>query len=153
MESATTPGTAPAHPLAIRFIQAAVVYLAIGVTMGVVMGASHDFKLHPVYAHVNLLGWTTLALAGIVYRLFPAAATTRLARVHFWLHNLALPPLMIGLALLLSGYEALDAVVGLGSVVLAFGLFAFVANVLLSLRMPAAAAAVGARARIPAVAP
>jgi cbb3-type cytochrome oxidase subunit 1 len=41
----------------------------------------------PVHAHVLLLGWASLALAGVVYHLYPAAAGTRLARWHFWLHN------------------------------------------------------------------
>ena len=31
--------------------------------MGLMMGASQDFTLRPVHVHVNLLGWTTLALA------------------------------------------------------------------------------------------
>ena len=37
------------------------------------------------------LGWTTMALAGLVYAVFPQAAQSRLARIHFWMHNAALP--------------------------------------------------------------
>jgi hypothetical protein len=45
------------------------------------------FILAPVHAHLLLLGWASLALAGIIYHLYPAAGTTRLARIHFWAHN------------------------------------------------------------------
>ena len=74
-----------------RLIRIAVAYLAIGVTMGIVMGITHQFSLAPVHAHVNLLGWASLAIMGVVYRVYPAAGETRLARAHFWIHNIALP--------------------------------------------------------------
>jgi len=45
------------------------------------------------------LGWASLALAGLVYHFYPAASITRLARFHFWLHNIGLPLFMVGLVL------------------------------------------------------
>ena len=90
--------------MGIRFLKIAAVYLAIGVTMGLAMGITQKFALHPVHAHINLLGWATMALAGLIYVQFPAAAQTRLAKIHFWIHNLALPVMMVALAFLLSGY-------------------------------------------------
>jgi hypothetical protein len=63
-------------------IKIAAVYLVAGVTMGIVMGITHEFVLAPVHAHINLLGWATLALMGVVYHVHPAAAETRLAAVH-----------------------------------------------------------------------
>ena len=42
-----------------------------------------------MHAHINLLGWTTTALAGLIYSVFPKARARVLARVHFWLMNLA----------------------------------------------------------------
>jgi len=43
-----------------------------------------------------------LAMAGVIYKLYPAAATTKLATAHFWLHNVGLPIFMAGLAAMLS---------------------------------------------------
>jgi len=124
--------------MATRFIKIAVLYLALGVTLGVVMGMLQKFTFTPVHAHLNLLGWASLALVGLVYHAFPQAAETRLARIHFWLHNLGLPPLMIALALMLSGNAALEPVVGIFSLIVWLGVILFVVNIWLAVR-PAAA--------------
>lgn len=39
-----------------------------GMAMGIVMGANEDFTLAPAHAHLNLLGWVTLALYGLYHR-------------------------------------------------------------------------------------
>ena len=121
--------------MGLKLLKIAVVYLVIGATLGLAMGIMQKFVLAPVHAHLLLLGWASLALAGLVYHLYPAASNTRLARVHFWLHNLGLPVFMVGLALVLSGSEAaqgaLPILAGAAAVVLA-GLFVFAANVLIN---------------------
>ena len=111
-----------------RLIRIAAVYLAIGVTMGIVMGVTHQFTLAPVHAHVNLLGWASLAIMGAIYHLYPAAAQTRLARAHFWIHNTALPLFMIGLALMLSGNEAFLPLTIAGALAVAIGILLYVVN-------------------------
>ncbi len=106
---------------------------------GIAMGASHDFTLRPVHAHLNLLGWTTLGLAGLIYAVYPQAATTRCARVHFWLFALALPVMMLALTGLLLGQgAALPALVASEFAILG-GVLAFALNVFLNL-MPRRAA-------------
>ena len=101
--------------MGLHFLKIAVVYLAIGAGLGLYMGITVQFTLAPVHAHLLLLGWASMALAGIVYHLYPAAATTRLARIHFWLHNLALPVFMVGLGMLLSGRQAAMPIVAVGA--------------------------------------
>lgn len=49
------------------FIVAAVAALA-GMVLGIVMGLSEDFTLSPAHAHLNLLGWATMALYGLYHR-------------------------------------------------------------------------------------
>lgn len=120
--------------MGLRFLKIAVVYLVIGAILGLVMGATQEFTLAPVHAHLLLLGWASLALAGIVYHLYPAAATTMLARVHFWLHNLFLPVFMVGLAFLLRGNQGGLPVVFVGAVAVLLGLIVFAANVLLNVK-------------------
>lgn len=39
-----------------------------GMVLGIRMGISQDFTLAPAHAHLNLLGWVTLALYGLYYR-------------------------------------------------------------------------------------
>lgn len=145
---ATTPAVSAAHPVASRahggagahsasataggvaiWFKLAVVYLLIGVGFGIGMGATGNFVLRPVHVHVGLLGWVTLALAGLVYQLYPAAAASRLMRVHFWLHNLALPVMMVALGALLLGHSAAIPALVASEFALAAGLVAFAVNV------------------------
>jgi hypothetical protein len=67
------------------FILLSAACLVTGVSLGISMGIRHDFQLAPVHAHINLVGWASLALFGLVYRAYPALAQTGLARLHFWL--------------------------------------------------------------------
>lgn len=86
----------------LQFLLAAVLLLICGVSLGIVMGAKQDFQLAPVHAHINLVGWASLALFGLVYRAYPELAERKLARVHFWIAVPAaiLFPIGIGLSLL-----------------------------------------------------
>jgi cbb3-type cytochrome oxidase subunit 1 len=120
--------------MSIRLIKIGTLYLALGICLGLVMGASHEFTLAPVHAHLNLLGFATLTLAGLVYRAYPAAADTRLARWHFWLHNVGLPPLMVTLALMLRGDDAMAGPVGIFSMIVGAGVLLFIVNVWRTLR-------------------
>ena len=122
--------------MGLRFLQIAVVYLVIGALLGGYMGITQKFILAPVHAHILLLGWATFALAGLVYHLYPAASTTRLARIHFWLHNLGLPVFMVALAVLLTGHEAAGPWVGISASVVIVSLATFAANVLMNVRAP-----------------
>ena len=89
--------------LARLWILIAVLYLLAGMVFGIVMGLTHSMQYIPVHAHINLLGWATLALAGVIYRLYPQAGGSRLGIAHFWLHNLSLPLLMVALYLMFGG--------------------------------------------------
>ena len=116
--------------MGLNFLRIAVVYLFIGGLMGLGMGITEQFTLAPVHAHVLLLGWASLALAGIVYHLYPAASGTRLATMHFWLHNVGLPVFMVGLAMLLSGNATGGAITAAGATAVLVGLALFSTNVL-----------------------
>jgi|SRR4029453_11311757 hypothetical protein len=122
--------------MGLRFLKIAVVYLVIGALLGFTMGITQKFTLVPVHAHMLLLGWASLALAGLVYHLYPAASTTRLARLHFWLHNLGLPLFMVGLGFLLTGNESILPLVIVSSIAVIVGLLLFAANVLLNIKPP-----------------
>lgn len=119
--------------MAIRCLKFAACYLLVGVWMGLVMGMTKQFQLAPVHAHVNLLGWVTLALAGLIYHAYPRAAATRLAQWHFWLHNIGLVAGMTGLAFLLSGRAHAEPAVAFGSALLVAAITLWVINLLRAL--------------------
>lgn len=118
----------------IIWLKLAVLYLILGISLGIAMGASQNFTLRPVHAHVNLLGWTTMALAGLIYSVFPKAGESRLARLHFWLLNLALPVMMGALTLLLLGHMSIAPVLAISEIVGALAILAFAANLFLNLK-------------------
>ena len=120
--------------MGLTFLKIAVVYLFVGAALGLGMGIAQNFALVPVHTHLLLLGWASLALAGLVYHLYPAAAATRLARVHFWLHNLGLPAFMLTLGLYLLGGAPLVPVVAVTAIVVLVGLGVFAVNVLINVR-------------------
>jgi cbb3-type cytochrome oxidase subunit 1 len=124
--------------MGIRLLKIAVVYMQIGVAAGLIMGVLHQFQYAPVHAHIGLLGWASLALAGLIYHFYPEAARTRLAKVHFWLHNAGLPVFMFGLLLLISGNALADPFVRVGAVTTFTGLLMFTINVLRTVRLPGA---------------
>lgn len=39
-----------------------------GMALGIHMGIAQDFSLAPAHAHLNLLGWVTMALYGLYHR-------------------------------------------------------------------------------------
>jgi hypothetical protein len=110
-------------------LRIATLYLAAGVTLGIAMAASHNHAEAPLHAHLNLLGFVTLTLAALWYRVQPEAADTRLAKMHLVLHNLGLPVMSGGLFFLLRGEAAAEPVVAVGSTVVAAGIACLVVNV------------------------
>jgi hypothetical protein len=116
------------------WLKFAIVYLMLGVAMGIAMGASQNFTMRPVHAHVNLLGWTTLALAGLIYSVFPKAGGSKLAKVHFWLMNLSLPAMMVSLMLVLTGHLVAVPVLVSAELVAALAIIAFAANLFVNLK-------------------
>ena len=119
---------------AMAWLKAAVVYFVIGVGMGIYMGASHDHTLRPVHAHVNLLGWASMALIGFYVLHFGDRMSRRLERIQFWLHQVGAVILLVALSLLVLGHTAVEPVVGITSIVVGASVLLFAVNVWRSLR-------------------
>lgn len=126
--------TTSASSCGIIWIKLAVLYLLLGIAMGIGMGATEDFRLHAVHAHINLLGWATMALAGLIYTVFPEAGKSKLAKVHFWLQNISLPVMMVMLSLLLLGNPKVIPVLAAAEFVAAGGVIAFALNIFINLK-------------------
>lgn len=120
--------------MGIKFIKISAVYFVIGVCIGMYMSMTEQFSFTPVHVHINLLGWTAMTLAGLIYVAFPAAGETKLAKAHFWLHNISLPVMMIGLAFLVSGVGAAGPAVAAGGTLLVLGVIIFAINILTNVK-------------------
>ncbi|THE10297.1 cytochrome-c oxidase [Bacillus timonensis] len=119
----------------IRFLKMAALYFVIGVLIGMGMSMSHSYTLTGVHVHINLLGWASMGLAGIVYYLFPQAGESKLGKIHFWLHNIGLPVMMIGLTMLLLGNPAVEPAIAVGGTVTTLAIILFAINIFLNVKV------------------
>lgn len=94
------------------YLRLSVIYIVLGVTLGNVMGATGDHSLHPVHAHINLLGWVGMSIFAFFYRAFPAAAMGKLARVQFWIYVPGTVVQMVTLTLLIRGNAEMEKILG-----------------------------------------
>ncbi len=86
------------------FFAVAPIYVLIGMGFGIFMGATQDFSLAPAHAHLNLLGWVTMALYGTFYAL-AREASPKLAWTTFWLNNIGIAVMFPSLAMVLKSGE------------------------------------------------
>ena len=110
----------------IAFLVLAALCLVAGVTMGIWMGIAHEFGLAPVHAHLNLLGWTSLALFGLTYKAYPALGRSRLAPFHFGASAVAALLFPIGIYVSMA-HQAIGLAV-FGSLLWLAGAVLFVVN-------------------------
>jgi len=103
-------------------------YLLVGVSFGIGMAASGKLQFAPVHAHINLLGWATMALTGLIYSRFPQAGGSRLGVVHFWSFQILSPILIAGLIFMFSGHPEMEPVMVVGSLGILVSLLVFVVN-------------------------
>ena len=108
------------------FLRIAVIYVIVGMAFGIFMALSEDHSQTPTHAHMNLMGWASMALYAVVYRVWPEAARSPLAAWHFWVTNLGTLVLTIGIAGIMAGREAsFGPIAGVGSFVALAGVLLF----------------------------
>jgi hypothetical protein len=115
--------------ISIAFFGSAVLYALAGMLLGIVMGASGDHTLAPVHAHINLLGWASLAVMGAFYGLAGDHTPKRLALANLAISNLGNLITLPLLAMLLRGDNGVIALLGVGEVLLVVGMVIFGAAV------------------------
>lgn len=119
--------------MGVRFIKISVIYFVLGILLGYYMSVAHAYNLTGVHAHINLLGWTSMTLAGILYTMFPKTEASMLGKIHFWLHNIGLPLMMVGLFFLLQGNASLELLVPIGATILIIAIILFAINIFVNL--------------------
>jgi hypothetical protein len=87
-------------------------YLVAGMVLGIVMGTRQDFQLAPVHAHLNLVGFVSHSVFGLVHRAWPALRSGAIAAVQFWLFVLGTPLFVAGIAISILGGMIWLAVIG-----------------------------------------
>ena len=114
------------------FLRLGALFALAGVGLGYWMGMTEEFGLMPVHAHINLLGWVSMFLYGLFYRVVPDAATGWLPMAHLWTAVIGLLVFMPALALKLLHVPGADGVALAGLIagptltLIAFVLFAVI---------------------------
>jgi cbb3-type cytochrome oxidase subunit 1 len=89
-----------------RFIRASLIWLGVGVALGVAMafapGVAGGYR--PAHMHANLLGFVSMMIFGVAYHVIPRFVgsplrSRRMAEIHLWVAN-------VGLTLLAGGFIA-----------------------------------------------
>jgi len=71
------------------YVAIGALWLVLGMVLGIVMGASENFTLMPVHAHINLIGFACHAIFGMAYRQWPSMKMSPLAPYQFWIFVIA----------------------------------------------------------------
>jgi hypothetical protein len=103
------------------FFRAAILFLMIGIGVGLAMSITQVHDVVGAHAHVNLLGWVTSAIFGGYYALNPAKAEGVLPRVHFWVYTVGVVIMSGALYMLLKGNTGMEPLVAGGSLLVAAG--------------------------------
>ena len=117
------------------FFLTATIYVTIGMLWGIQMSASGDHGMMPAHAHLNLIGWVTMALFGVYYHLVPKAAGHVLAKAHFAIATAGLVIIVPGIIMALQ--ERGEALAKIGSVLTLFSMLLFVFTVFRNREQPA----------------
>ena len=95
--------------------QAAIVFVVAGMIWGIVMAISEDHSAMPAHAHLNLLGWVSLFLFGIYYKLHPSLEDAKSAMAQIWIWIIGTIVLAIGVAMVHTGHPTGDPIAAIGS--------------------------------------
>jgi hypothetical protein len=78
------------------FRQQRVAWALAGMLLGLYMGIAADNKLLVMHVALMLTGFVTLAIYGMLYRMWPAMAKSPLARMQFWVSSLGAAGIIMG---------------------------------------------------------
>ncbi|WP_428648235.1 hypothetical protein [Roseibium sp.] len=111
--------------LATLFFATGAVFALCGMAWGIQMSATQDHTLSPAHGHLNLIGFVAMSVFGAYYALTPAAAVSRLARIHYVLSVATILVLVPGIVLAIS--QGAETLAKAGSVLalLTMGLFVY----------------------------
>ncbi len=102
-----------------KYLLCAMVYIVLGMGLGVYMGASKDHRLFVAHAHILLVGFVVSFIYGAIHKLWLGRVGKGLATTQFLLHQIAAAVMLAGLVLMFGGYVAeptIGPVLGISSV-------------------------------------
>lgn len=124
------------EPFVRNFIRSSLVWLGVGVLLGVAMvfAPMQTLIYRPAHMHANLLGFVSMMIFGVAYHVIPRFSGSplhnrRLAMVHLWVANAGLAGMVGGWMLRPSLASAGAGTLGAGALLSASGAFLFIVNI------------------------
>jgi hypothetical protein len=104
-------------------------FVLVGMFAGMYMGAHEDFRIAPAHAHLNLLGWVTMALYGGFYAFTAKTMSKRLAWTNYALSTVGVVIMIPALAMFLTTRDtALVPFMGAGEGLTVLSLLVFLVS-------------------------
>lgn len=107
------------------YFRTAIIFLIIGISIGLSMAISQDHSAIGAHAHANLLGWVTMAIFGGYHALNPAKAERRIAMIQYCVYTAGVALMVPALYLMLTGNPAMEPVVAIASLITFAGVLLF----------------------------
>jgi cbb3-type cytochrome oxidase subunit 1 len=118
-----------------RFIRASLVWLAVGITLGLCMAVHPGWIIYrPAHVHMNLVGFVSMMIFGVAYHVVPRFTgnplrSRTLAGWHWWASNLGLAGMTTGFLLQPHAGMHGAAVLAAGGILETLGAYLFVYNI------------------------
>ena len=114
-----------------KWIKVSVCYLIIGILFGLFMHYTIDLQWGATHAHINVVGWLSTGLIGVIYTLYPKAGNSNLGVIHFWMQNISLPFLFAGMMLIHTDFPhaLMEVCVSGGGIGFAVAILIFLVNI------------------------
>lgn len=101
----------------------AVVYVLVGMGFGIWMSITGDHRFAPAHAHLNLIGWVSIALLGTFYALVPQVSGWMISKIQVGLAQIAAITMFPGIIMAISGAGETLAKIGSLAAIAAMLLF------------------------------
>lgn len=117
-----------------KWIKIAVIYFILGIAIGMFMSSTLQLQWAAAHAHVNLAGWASIGITGLVYTAYPQAGSSVLGKWHFWLYNIGMPFLLLSMFMVqIPGMLSVAHIFTFGGgIAVAAGVVLFIINVFMN---------------------
>ena len=108
-----------------KYILSGLSYAVLGLLLGIAMAASHNHGQMVTHAHIMLAGFVVSFFYGLCYKLWLNNASGTLAKLQFYIHQLGVVILVVGLFLYYGNYVAqatMDPILAVASIMVLMGM-------------------------------